>query len=60
VSFGRSERDRQALQSGYLRWHATGHGDDVPLLEAFEKRLGIGMKEGMKAAMAQIDDVLAA
>ena len=31
-----------------------------PSLEALEKLLGMGMEEGMKAAMAQIDDVLAA
>ena len=31
-----------------------------PSLEALEKLLGMGMEEGMKAAMAQIDGVLAA
>ena len=31
-----------------------------PSLEALEQLLGMGMEEGMKAAMAQIDDVLAA
>ncbi len=31
-----------------------------PSLEALEKLLGMGMEEGMKAAMGQIDDVLAA
>ena len=31
-----------------------------PSLEALEKLLGMGMEEGIKAAMAQIDGVLAA
>jgi hypothetical protein len=31
-----------------------------PSLEALEQLLSMGMEEGMKAAMAQIDDVLAA
>ena len=31
-----------------------------PSLEALEQLLGMGMEEGMKAAMAQIDGVLAA
>ena len=30
-----------------------------PSVEAMEKLLGMGMEEGLKAAMAQIDDVLA-
>jgi hypothetical protein len=51
----RGERSWAAGTAGEIPTVTT-----FPSLEALEQLLGMGMEEGMKAAMAQIDGVLAA